>query len=537
MHHYNFYRPYSATAHLPPATRLVFFGVQGVEKLQLASNSKKKRMQNIHKKPEPFFYHMMLGAFIALSLLHLLTGYADNGDFLRSAGFLFEKPYNFSTMWPPAESGEWKRRFFSEWHDKWVFLKNWPSTENFFSISSYKPYLLSQAYLSTLINNESSHYSIISGSILSRLILYTAFIIIAHHLGHQISNIAKWIFTTLFGLIIIDSSWIAFLNSLYEEQIAIIFLPILGFLILKITQSKSTKTGFWILLCATFIGTAKTAYFYLPTLSFLFLTPFFSSKKSLIRLILIAILLQSTSLLPVYFGKHGKTNSYHAVYFGALKALPSTESSSIKSIGGKPVLHDCIGVSAFSPIGRECMEAANASYTDIVKLIANHPSIGFTMISKLLEEGRSTRLEYLGKGIKNSPNFSENSVFNIWPKLFSKGLNYFALLILPLASLLLASRKSFLNKNEKQVLFVGIFFATFGFSQYIASLGDGYYEITKHLAAGNYALALSLAFIIASIISRTHRLCFEAKIRIGKGLFATTHNQSPKTLSVGPATS
>ncbi|MBH1541360.1 hypothetical protein JY440_06880 [Stenotrophomonas maltophilia] len=465
-------------------------------------------MQNINKKLEPWLYHTALGIFIALSLLHLLTGYADNGDFSRSAGFLFERPHDFSTMWPAAESEEWRRRFFGEWHDKWIFLKSWPNTENVFSFSSYKLYLLFQAYLSTLIGVDSSYYSIISGSILSRLILCAVFLVFAHHLRYQISKLTAWIFILIFGFILIDSSWIAFLNSFYEEQIAIVFLPILGFFLLKFLTNQNTKTGFWFLLCATFIGSAKTAYFYLPTLSILFLAPFFSSKNKLTKLILITILLQAVSLLPAYFGKYEKINSYHALYFGALKVLPNTEASSIKSIGEKPVFHECIGVSAFSPLGNKCMEKSNTSYADVVKLIGNHPSVGFEMIFKVFEDGRAIRLEYLGKEIKNAPNFSESYVFNIWPKFFAKGLNYFILLALLAASFLLIEKRSLLSDKEKSVLLIGVFFAAFGFSQYIVSLGDGYYEITKHLTAGNYALALSLPFIFAAIISAAQRLLF-----------------------------
>lgn len=468
-------------------------------------------MQNIHKKLEPLFYYAALGIFIALSLLHVLTGYADNGDFLRSAGFLFERPDGFSTMWPAEESEEWRRRFYSEWHDKWVFLPNWPNTDNFFSVSSYKLYLLFQAHLSTLIGGENSHYSIISGSILSRLILCAIFLVIAHYLRHRISNLTAWIYVILFGFILIDSSWIAFLNSFYEEQIAIVFLPVLGFLLLKFHANRSAKTGFWLLLCATFIGSAKTAYFYLPTLSLFFLIPFFSSKKEIIKLILITILLQAVSLLPVYFGKYEKINSYHALYFGALTVLPNNEASSIQSIGGKPIFHECIGVSVTSPLGVRCMETSNASYTDVVKLIGKHPDVGFRMIFKLFEDGRLTRLEYLGKGIKNSPNFSESTVFNLWPKFFAKGLNYFVLLALLAFGFLLVAQKSLVSDKEKSALFVGVFFAAFGFSQYIVSLGDGYYEITKHLAAGNYALALSLPFIFAAIISAAHRLLFSKR--------------------------
>ena len=90
-------------------------------------------MQNIYKKLEPTFYQISLGVFFALSLLHLLTGYADNGDFSRSASFLFENPRDFSTMSPAVENEEWSRRYFNEWHDKWSFLQNWPNTVKLFS--------------------------------------------------------------------------------------------------------------------------------------------------------------------------------------------------------------------------------------------------------------------------------------------------------------------------------------------------------------------------------------------------------------------
>lgn len=464
-------------------------------------------MQNIDKKLESRLYLAAIGLFVALSSLHLLTGYADNGDFLRSVEFLFEKPHDFSTMWPAAESEEWSRRFFIEWHDKWIFLEHWPNTKNVFSLSSYKIYLLFQANLSTLIGVDNSYYSIISGSILSRLILCSTFLAFAHHLRHQISKLTAWAFILIFGLILIDSNWIAFLNSFYEEQVAIVFLPILGFFLLKFRENQNTRTGFWFLLFAAFIGSAKTAYFYFPTLSLLFLIPFFHQKK-LNKLILIAILLQAVSLLPVYLGKHEKINSYHALYFGALKVLSDTEVSSIKSIGEKPVFHECIGAPAYNAFGHECLEKSNASYTDVVKLVGSHPSIGFKMIFKLFEDGRAIHIEHLGKEIKNAPNFSGGYIFNVWPKFFKMGLNYFIFIALLAASSLLIKKRSLLSDKEKSVLLIGVFFATLGFSQYIASLGDGYYEITKHMTIGNYALALSLPFIFAAIISAAQRLLF-----------------------------
>jgi hypothetical protein len=69
----------------------------------------------------------------------------------------------------------------------------------------------------------------------------------------------------------------------------------------------------------------------------------------------------------------------------------------------------------------------------------------------------------------------------------------------------MVAQKSLFSDKEKSVLFVGVFFAALVLSQYILSLDDRYYEITKHLTAGNYAVALSLPFTFVAIISAAHR--------------------------------
>lgn len=464
-----------------------------------------KRTQDILNRFELVFYYLILTLFILLSLLHLFTGYADNGDFARNAELFFDGPDGFSSMWPTPDSEEWNRRFFSEWHDKWVFLPAWPIIEPFFLGSSYKLYLLIQASLSQLMTGGGSYYSITLGSVLSRLILFSTYLALTQHIRNHQPKASAWAFMITAGLILTDSSWIAFLNSFYEEQIAIIFLPILGYLFLKFRTIQDIKTGLLLLACATFIGSSKTAYFYLPTLCLLCLAPLISSQKKLVALIFFTALMQTISLLPVHFGKYERINSYHVLYYGALHALTQEDALSIASIGEKPIIHECIGVSAFNQEGAKCMEAANASYMDVIKLICSHPEAGLRMLIKLFQEAHSTEINEIGKHMKNTPGYSGSIIFNIWPKLFALGLNYLVLLILLMCLAGGLVKKSLINHRERTVLLTGLFFAVFGFSQYIASLGDGFWEITKHLAAGNYSLALSLPFIFAAFASVASR--------------------------------
>lgn len=461
-------------------------------------------IKNAYQRLELILYYLVISAFCILGLLHILTGYADNGDFSRSIGFIFERPEGFSSLFPPADSTEYKQRFFSSWHDKWIFLPQGLDITQLWTLSSYKIYLLFQVFLSSLISDDELHYSLIIGSMFSRCILYGTFFLSAIYIRKEASKIAGWIFIVFTGFILIDSNWIAFLNSFYEEQIAILFLPILGILLLRLylnDDAIDVKEICSILLFSVFIASAKTAYFYLPTLLGLFLLPIIHKKK-LITSCLIILLSQSIAFIPVYLGKHENINSYHALYYGALRTIPQSELSTLQFIGKKHVIKTCIGIHAFSPEGEKCLQATNTSYSDVIKLMIDRPSTIVKMFSYSLNQGKQTNLEYLGKGISSAPNFAPETIFNIYSKIFSKGINgYLLLAMLPIFTLSISYiKKGFINGHKKSLIIAGLFFTTLGFSQYIVALGDGYYEMTKHLIIGNYALAISLPFSILSVI-------------------------------------
>jgi hypothetical protein len=235
-------------------------------------------MRRSPRQVESLLFYFFLATLFSFSLLHVLTGYADNGDFSRSAGFIFEKPLGFSTMWPSTEAEEWKRRFFTEWHDEWIFLPNWPDPGRLFSLSSYKIYLLIQARLEVLITGDNSRYSIILGSLLSRGILYSTIAVLLIILRRRLPLFAFWLFAIPAAVVFLNAGWIAFLNSLYEEQIAIIFLPILAVLLIRYFLDNSLAIGIALLILATITGSAKPAYFYLPVLTAVFIFPVLDQK-------------------------------------------------------------------------------------------------------------------------------------------------------------------------------------------------------------------------------------------------------------------
>lgn len=441
---------------------------------------------------------LMVLIFLLLFSLHWYTGYADNGDFVRSAGFMLEKPAGFSEMWPAAGSDESQHRFFHYWLNDWVFLASWPDFSRLFSYSSYKVYLALQAWLGELFSADHHQYSLQAGSLWSRAILLTGFAGMLSIVRKRLPVQLVWLFTVTAAFVILDSNWIAFLNSLYEEQIAVIFLPLMAFCLLKYFEHRTTVWRFALLLCAAWIGSAKTAYFYLPLLLACFIVPPLKQRLALALFAVFVLVSQACAVMPVYLGKYQKINAYHAVYFGALNVSPMARS--IEQIGNKPVLKECVGQHGFSELGQACIEKAGASHADVLKLVMAHPSIGVSLISRVMFEGCNIRLDYLGKQREGQSAYADLTIFNIETKLFSYGYNFLMLLAgVAVAGCLLFRKKA--SPISDSLLGSGLFFIVFGFSQYAVALADGFFEITKHLIIGNYCLAFSLPFVLCGLIS------------------------------------
>ena len=451
------------------------------------------------KKIEIYLAMGFIAAFFTLSILHIFTGYADNGDFTRNCEFLFEKPDGFSLMWPSANTIEWHRRFFSLWHDKWIFLENWPNIDTLPQYTSYPLYLFLQAKLSSLLTLDSSRYSIILGSLISRVILFITIVSLLYHMRKHSSLWVFWGFSLLAALVFLDSNWLAFLNSFYEEQMAIIFLPVIALLFCKYYRTRSVTLGFLLLITITIVACAKTLYFYFPLLIAPFLYPFCRGKFANVTFLLLIVGCQSIAFMAVTTGKYQKFNAYNALYFGTLKGLNSEEVKAMSFIGNKPVLPQCVGISPYSQKGHECLVKANASYEDTLRLLSKHPTLGLKMLSQALAKGQNVNIDYLKKNRAEGLHFSELPIFNVLPIIFAQGLNVWMCFLLLVVLVVLMKGKT-LALRVKSPLTIGLFFTCVGLSQYIAVLGDGFYEINKHLSIANYTFALSGMFILPVLL-------------------------------------
>ena len=209
--------------------------------------------------PYNVLYYGFFCVVIILCGFHLFVGYADNGDFLRSIAFVLEKPYGLA-MWSTADSVEYEIRFFHEWHDKWIYLESGP-TLHLSTLSTYKIYLLLQTVFCKIILLDIKYYSIIAGSLLTRLIYFSLYGMLFYEIRNKYTRAVSSVFIVMSCAIILDVNFSAMFNTFYEEQIAIIFMPMVILLFIKYYSKPSLLVALMIIGSAAFIGAARRRFF------------------------------------------------------------------------------------------------------------------------------------------------------------------------------------------------------------------------------------------------------------------------------------
>jgi hypothetical protein len=156
------------------------------------------------------------------------------------------------------------------------------------------------------------------------------------------------------------------------------------------------------------------------------------------------------------------------------------------------------------------MAKAHASYVDTLRLICGHPKIGLRMIAQVFSEGSDIRLG-LGKSLSGAPDISDIRAFNLMSVVFPYCFNLAVLCLAAVSAALVFLISQVLPRPQRRLLEVGLFLSAFGFSQYAFALGDGFYELRKHLVVGNYSLALAAAFLLPALAQAA--ACFLLKLK------------------------
>ncbi|HBB4051412.1 TPA: hypothetical protein KAU68_005002, partial [Escherichia coli] len=202
-----------------------------------------------------------------------------------------------------------------------------------------------------------------------------------------------------------SSSNIAFFPSFYQEQVVLVFLPIMAMCLVRRENTLLTTTLF--VVSAFIIGGSKSQFFYMPLLSMIFVFHFIKYRK----LALLALLIAQIACVFFVMNSSDATNfnKYHSAYYGV---YAYEKMNGIELPDG--VDEKCIGIDAWggqldkekgshrSTLGKSCYENnKNVSFIDSVREYIKHPSIIFMLpFDDVVKDNLVTDYIHVAKTIK-----------------------------------------------------------------------------------------------------------------------------------------
>lgn len=311
-------------------------------------------------------------------------------------------------------------------------------------------------------------------------------------------NLTNLIIFILASLPLLSSANLGIFSSFYQEQVVLIFLPLL-----LIGYLNGTMKGFFLSLFAILIiSTAKSQFFYLPIFALLFYCLF--SREKILKKTIFLIVVQIFATITAFSSSGAvNLNRYHSEYFG----LYPYQQLNGKAIDPAADL-GCIGVDAWghkfdldhgavrTDIDQKCIEKnAKSSHKKIISYFLMNP---INLLSLLSDQGinRQVRENYFHVYYNEKIIVDKNDVFE---KIKNTKDNIFSdkKLILLIAFFILAI---FFHKSKYAQM--TIFLSLFALSQlYISFFGEGYRDLAKHLFALNFSFDLILFLSVIAIAS------------------------------------
>jgi hypothetical protein len=442
-------------------------------------------------------------------------GLADNGDFTRSMRLISSGPIGIEPNWPAAGSQDWSKRFFNYWIPYWKldFDISKPTTS---AVILWLPgALLNRVFYSSNI------LYLPNLSLFPKLIIFGVLLLLFKWVEFQTRYRTALLFSIGVPVIflITTTDYVAYLNSFYEESASFVYLFLLLASILAMKQRPSLPYLLCSLASILLLATSKTANLYWPVLA-LPIVFYVWYIKNQIRLrtvlpICFAIILTLASTFA-FIARVGATreNPYHSLFYGAL-TFSEDPSMHLRQLRMSGAIH-CVGVSAYSPIGEDCISkySDQLSFQNTIRVIHKEPAVMFRMLKHVLDNMQDVSLDYLGKYSSDDPRSqtlpsisskaveerffltTDTPLLNLWAilkfRFFPTGYALAFVLIVLVVGFAVGVKH---NGVYQDLSIVGSL-VTFGCiaNMIVAILGDGKYELIKHLFLSN------VLFDIAAII-------------------------------------
>ncbi|CAM3698425.1 hypothetical protein K6636_22790 [Escherichia coli] len=297
-----------------------------------------------------------------------------------------------------------------------------------------------------------------------------------------------------------SSSNIAFFPSFYQEQVVLVFLPIMAMCLVRRENTLLTTTLF--VVSAFIIGGSKSQFFYMPLLSMIFVFHFIKYRK----LALLALLIAQIACVFFVMNSSDATNfnKYHSAYYGV---YAYEKMNGIELPDG--VDEKCIGIDAWggqldkekgshrSTLGKSCYENnKNVSFIDSVREYIKHPSIIFMLpFDDVVKDNLVTDYIHVAKTIKVivDDKVTWSTQLTHLKDRFFGNLRMFIMVLILTAFIVC--------KKTRSISMPLAIVTIFGISQfYISFIGEGYRDLSKHLFGLSFSFDMVVFLSISSLI-------------------------------------
>ncbi len=461
------------------------------------------------------FIWLLIGIFY-----HHHIGLADNGDFTRSMQWFTDKPVGISANWPPTGSDEYKERFYNYWLPHWELKWNlsWPTT-------SAQLLWLPGVLVNTLFFSRDVLY-IEWLSFLPRLFLIAILLLLYQHV--KIQN--RHTNTLLIGLgipitlLLTSSDYIAYFNSFYQESAAFTFLFLTLASILYLRRRPSRRRLIFCLISILLLASSKSSHIYWPLISVPFVFMIWHSgnktvsfRKSLWMAIATALALTAASIGITRSGSL-EENPYHSLFYGVL-TFSDHPSQHLQQLGMEDA-SPCIDHSAYTLVGRDCLNRYTHSYWNTFRVAYREPVVIFRTIRYSLNQMQDISLDYLGKYTFNDPRSrtftsipelgeqrwlpDKFTLWNLWSflKYYCFPTGWILVLLMVMMTfwftvILIKNRTSI----QKDFAIIGLLtiIASITHSQ-VSIWGEGKYELIKHLFMSNLTFDMAIIIYMNSVV-------------------------------------
>jgi hypothetical protein len=469
---------------------------------------------------------LLVGYFVAAMAWQFHTGLADNGDFTRGIKIFSPGPAGIRPNFPPLHNGLWYHRFYRFWLPRWTLERQSEKP-----ITSALVFWLPGIAVSEFIE-PGAELSLPLISIVPRVLLLGELVLLLFWARQQPGGRILVVTLGLPAVLLLTTTDnAAYLNSFYQESASLVFvLPL--FCALVYLQRRPTPPRLAVvILCLALLATGKESLVYWPALALPFIlycwvapvpARWRSRAKRTVAIGCAAACALTFAVHAFVHFKEDGVNPYHSLFDGAL-TFSQRAAEHLQRLGLADGLN-CIGVSAYEEPGTSYFDAHRdrMTFLNTVTTVAHEPAILWRMGRHVLARMQDLSLGYLGKYAANDPRSlwyppyadyhtgaeerlwngrQETTLLNTWATLkyrcFPTG-GRLALTLTVFVAWFGWRMRSTADAGELALIGLLASVATI-VDMAIAILGDGRYELIKHLYFANLLFDIAAIAFVNSV--------------------------------------